>query len=401
MVHGSINRREDSMSYIDLNPHIRTLLGPGPSNVHPRVLRAMAAPLVGHLDPDFLQVMDEVKQLLQLVFQTENNLTIPLSGTGSAGMEAALYNLIEEGDKVLVAINGYFGERMCQMIPRCGGRIRRIEAQWGDIFRPEQVEEALREGGVKVVAIVHAETSTGVLQPLKEISEIVHRHGALLLVDAVTSLGGVELKVDEWDVDACYSGTQKCLSCPPGLSPITLGPRAEEVLKERQTSVGSWYLDLTLIQRYWGSERTYHHTAPISMNYALREALRLIHEEGLEARFARHRLNQRALVAGLEAMGMQLLVPAEYRLPSLTTVRIPAGVDEAQVRSRLLREFNIEIAGGLGDLRGRIWRIGLMGHSSRRENVFLLLSALDYLLGDVNFSRPAGAATEAAGQVYH
>lgn len=388
------------MSYTDLNPHIRTLLGPGPSNVHPRVLRAMAAPLVGHLDPDFLQVMDEVKQLLQLVFQTENNLTIPLSGTGSAGMEAALYNLIEEGDEVLVAINGYFGERMCQMIPRCGGRIRRIEAPWGGVFSPDQVEGALRDGSATVVAIVHAETSTGVLQPLEEISQVVHRHGALLLVDAVTSLGGVELKVDQWDVDACYSGTQKCLSCPPGLSPITLGRRAEDTLLGRRTSVGSWYLDLTLIQRYWGSERTYHHTAPISMNYALREALRLIHEEGLEARFARHRLNQQALVAGLEAMGLRLLVPEEYRLPSLTTVRIPDGVDEAQVRSRLLREFNIEIAGGLGDLRGKIWRIGLMGHSSREENVFLLLGALEYLLGDMGVPLPAGAALEAAGRIY-
>ncbi len=388
------------MSYTDLNPHIRTLLGPGPSNVHPRVLRAMAAPLVGHLDPDFLQVMDEVKQLLQLVFQTENNLTVPLSGTGSAGMEAALYNLIEDGDEVLVAINGYFGERMCQMIPRCGGRIRRIEAPWGGVFAPGQVEDALREGSAKVVAIVHAETSTGALQPLEEISQVVHRHGALLLVDAVTSLGGVELKVDQWDIDACYSGTQKCLSCPPGLAPITLGSRAEDALLGRQTSVGSWYLDLTLIQRYWGSERTYHHTAPISMNYALREALRLIHEEGLDARFARHRLNQQALVAGLEAMGLELLVSEEYRLPSLTTVRIPAGVDEAQVRSRLLREFNVEIAGGLGDLRGKIWRIGLMGHSSRRENVFLLLGALEYLLGDMGVSLPAGAALEAAGRIY-
>lgn len=388
------------MPYTDLNPHIRTLLGPGPSNVHPRVLRAMAAPLVGHLDPDFLAVMDEVKRLLQLVYQTNNNLTVPLSGTGSAGMEAALYNVLEEGDVVLVAVNGYFGERMCQMIPRCGGRVRRIEAPWGEIVRPEQVEQALREGHAKVVAIVHAETSTGVLQPLEEISEIVHRHGALLLVDAVTSLGGVELKVDEWDVDVCYSGTQKCLSCPPGLSPITLGKRAEETLRQRQTSVGSWYLDLTLIQRYWGSERTYHHTAPISMNYALREALRLIDEEGLEARFARHRLNQRALVAGLEAMGMQLLVPEEFRLPSLTTVRIPADVDEAQVRSRLLREFNIEIAGGLGDLRGRIWRIGLMGHSSRQGNVFLLLSALEHLLSTMNIPVPPGAGVHAAGQVY-
>lgn len=388
------------MPYTDLNPPIRTLLGPGPSNVHPRVLRVMATPLVGHLDPAFLQVMDETKQLLKFVFQTENNLTIPLSGTGSAGMEASLFNLIEEGDEVLVAVNGYFGERMCQMVPRCGGQVRRIEAPWGQVFDPDQVEDALQEGAVRLVAIVHAETSTGVLQPLEEISEIVHRYGALLLVDAVTSLGGVELKVDQWDIDACYSGTQKCLSCPPGLSPITFGPRAEEVLQSRRTPVGSWYLDLSLIQRYWGKERTYHHTAPISMNYGLREALRLVQEEGLEARFARHRLNQQALVAGLEAMGLELLVPEEYRLPSLTTVRIPAGVEEARVRSRLLKEFNVEIAGGLGDLRGQIWRIGLMGHSSRRENVSLLLSALECLLSDESFPLPGGEALEAAGQVY-
>jgi len=360
----------------------------------------MATPLVGHLDPAFLQVMGEIQQLLKLVFQTENNLTIPLSGTGSAGMEASLFNLIEEGDEVLVAVNGYFGERMCQMVPRCGGEVRRIEAPWGQIFDPDQVEDALGEGMAKLVAIVHAETSTGVLQPLEEISDIAHRGGALLLVDAVTSLGGVELKVDQWDIDACYSGTQKCLSCPPGLSPITFGPRAEEVLRSRRTPVGSWYLDLSLIQRYWGKERTYHHTAPISMNYALREALRLVQEEGLEARFARHRLNQRALVAGLEAMGLQLLVADEYRLPSLTTVRIPAGVEEGRVRSRLLQEFNIEIAGGLGDLRGQIWRIGLMGHSSRRENVFLVLRALERLLSDEGFSLPRGAALEAASRLY-
>lgn len=388
------------MSYTDLSPHTRTLLGPGPSNVHPRVLKALSTPLVGHLDPDFLQVMDEVKQLLKAVFQTENNLTIPMSGTGSAGMEASLFNLVEEGDEVLVAVNGYFGERMCQMIPRCGGRIRRIEAPWGGVFDPDQIDDALQAGAAKVVAIVHAETSTGVLQPLEEISRIVHDHGALLLVDAVTSLGGVELKVDDWDIDACYSGTQKCLSCPPGLSPVTFGPRAEETLLGRQTPVGSWYLDLSLIQRYWGKERTYHHTAPISMNYALREALRLVDEEGLEARFARHRLNQRALVAGLEAMELELLVPEQYRLPSLTTVRIPATVEDAQVRSRLLREFNIEISGGLGDLKGQVWRIGLMGYSSQRENVLLLLGALEYLLTDMGMSLPRSAALEAAGQVY-
>ncbi len=388
------------MPYTDLNPPVRTLLGPGPSNVHPRVLKALATPLVGHLDPAFLEVMDEVKQLLKFVFQTENELTIPLSGTGSAGMEASLFNLIEEGDEVLVAVNGYFGERMCQMVPRCGGWVQRIEAPWGQAFEPDPIEDALQEGTTKLLAIVHAETSTGVLQPLEEISGIAHRYGALLLVDAVTSLGGVELRVDPWDIDACYSGTQKCLSCPPGLSPITFGPRAEEVLHSRRTPVGSWYLDLSLIQRYWGKERTYHHTAPISMNYGLREALRLVQEEGLEARFARHRLNQRALVAGLEAMGLELLVPEAYRLPSLTTVRIPEGVEEARVRSRLLREFNIEIAGGLGDLRGQIWRIGLMGHSSRRENVFLLLSALEHLLREERFSLPRGEALEAAGQVY-
>jgi alanine-glyoxylate transaminase/serine-glyoxylate transaminase/serine-pyruvate transaminase len=360
----------------------------------------MATPLVGHLDPDFLAVMDEVKQLLQLVFQTDNNLTIPVSGTGSAGMEAALFNLIEPGDEVLVAINGYFGERMCQMIPRVGGEVRRVEAPWGSVFEPEQIEDALRGRAPKVLAIVHAETSTGALQPLEEISQIAHHYGSLLLVDAVTSLGGVELKVDEWDVDVCYSGTQKCLSCPPGLAPITFSPRAEEVLSGRETPVGSWYLDLSLIQRYWGQERTYHHTAPISMNYALREALRLVEEEGLEARFARHQQNQQALIAGLEAMGLQPLVEEPYRLPSLTTVRLPAGIDEAAVRSGLLREFNIEISGGLGDLRGQIWRIGLMGHSSRRENVLLLLSALCYLLGQEAFSASADDALQAAMQVY-
>ena len=388
------------MPYTDLNPPARTLLGPGPSNAHPRVLKAMATPLVGHLDPSFLELMDEVQRLLRPVFQTQNRLTIPVSGTGTAGMESCLFNLIEEGDEVLVAVNGFFGERMCQMVPRCGGTVRRIEAPWGEVFPPEQVEDALRLSPAKVVAIVHAETSTGVLQPLGEISEIAHSRGSLLLVDAVTSLGGVELKVDQWRIDACYSGTQKCLSCPPGLAPLTFSPQAEEVLRNRQTPVSSWYLDLSLIQRYWGTERTYHHTAPISMNYALREGLRLVHEEGLEARFARHRLNQRALVAGLEAMGLCLLVPEANRLPSLTTVRIPAGIEEARVRARLLKEFGIEIAGGLGALKGQIWRVGLMGYSSQRKNVSLLLSALECLLSEEGLRINRGDALEAASRAY-
>ncbi len=367
--------------YADLDTSARILLGPGPSMVPPRVLRAMAHPLVGHLDPQFIALMNEVQELLRFVFQTDNRLTIPVSGTGSAGMEAALCNFIEPGDSVLIGVNGYFGERLCDMASRYGAEVRRLERPWGDVFAVEDVEKALREKPAKLVALVHAETSTGALQPMKGMAEVVHRYGGLLVMDCVTSLGGVPVMVDGWGVDIAYSGTQKCLSCPPGLAPLTVSPRALEVLHQRKTKVANWYLDLTMIEKYWGSERTYHHTAPISMNYALREALRLIYEEGLEQRFERHRANATLLWEGLEALGLQLHVLLDHRLPTLTTVLIPEGTDDGAIRRRLLNEHNIEIAGGLGAFKGRVWRIGLMGYSSRRENVLLLLSALESLLG--------------------
>jgi len=321
-----------------------------------------------------------VQELLRYVFQTENVLTIPVSGTGSASMEAALCNFIEPGDTVLIGVNGYFGERLCDMAGRYGAEVRRVERPWGEVFAPEEIEAALAVKPARLVALVHAETSTGALQPMEGMAEVVQRHGGLLVMDCVTSLGGVEVQVDGWGVDAAYSGTQKCLSCPPGLGPLTVSPRAQEVLHGRKTKVANWYLDLTMVEKYWGSERTYHHTAPISMNYALREALRLVYEEGLEARFARHRANAELLWAGLEELGLELCVPLDHRLPSLTTVWAPEGVDEAAIRRRLLSEYNVEIAGGLGAYKGRAWRIGLMGYSSRRENVLLLLAALRALL---------------------
>ncbi|RME82713.1 MAG: alanine--glyoxylate aminotransferase family protein [Caldilineae bacterium] len=368
-------------TYTDLNTSARILLGPGPSTVHPRVLRAMAQPLVGHLDPQFLALMNEVQELLRYVFQTGNELTIPVSGTGSAAMEAALCNFIEPGDVVLIGVNGYFGERLCDMAVRYGAEVQRLEKAWGDVFEPEEVEAALRRQPAKLVALVHAETSTGALQPMEGMAEVVHRYGGLLLIDCVTSLGGVPVEIDAWDVDIAYSGTQKCLSCPPGLGPLTVGERAREMLRKRKSRVANWYLDLTMIEKYWGDARTYHHTAPISMNYALREALRLVYEEGLEARFRRHRRHAEMLWAGLEELGLQMHVPLAHRLPTLTTPRVPAGVDEVAVRKRLLNEYNIEIAGGLGVLAGKVWRIGLMGYSSRQENVTLLLAALRELLG--------------------
>jgi alanine-glyoxylate transaminase/serine-glyoxylate transaminase/serine-pyruvate transaminase len=345
-----------------------------------RVLQAMAHPLVGHLDPKFIELMKEVQELLRYVFQTKNPLTLPISGTGSAGMESTIANLIEPGDSILIGVNGYFGERLCDIADRYGAVVHRLDKPWGEVLSPEEIDAALKRQPAKVVALVHAETSTGALTPLEGMAEIVHKHGALLLIDCVTSLGGIPLKADEWDIDIAYSGTQKCLSCPPGLSPITVGPRAREVLHHRKTKVANWYLDLTMIEHYWGDERTYHHTAPISMNFAIREALRIVQEEGLEARYERHRTNSQFLWDGLEDLGLQLIVPENCRLPSLTTVAVPDGVNEADVRKRLLEEYNIEIAGGLGVFKGKVWRIGLMGYSSRRENVVLLHSALSRLL---------------------
>lgn len=365
---------------MELNPPPRLLLGPGPSMVHPRVLRAMATPLVGHLDPYFLQIMDATQQLLRYTFQTKNRLTIPVSGTGSAAMEAAIANVVEPGDPVLVCVNGYFGLRMAEMARRYGGEVELLQIPWGDVFTPEQVGEALKKQRYKVVALVHAETSTGALQPLEEISRLVHEQGGLLVVDAVTSLGGIPVLVDEWDLDVCYSGAQKCLSCPPGVSPITFGPRAEKKLNERQAPIPAWYLDLSIVQKYWSGERTYHHTAPISCNYALYEGLRIVAEEGLENRWQRHRANAQLFWDGLQELGLEPHVPVEQRLPTLTTVRVPEGVDEASVRQRLLQEYHIEIAGGLGELKGKIWRVGLMGYSSQRENILLLLAALRQIL---------------------
>ena len=359
----------------------RTLLGPGPSLVDPRVLKAMATPLVGHLDPCFLELMDQTQQLLRYLYQTENQLTVPVSGTGSAAMEAAVANLVEPGDPVLVLANGYFGLRLADMAARYGGVVETLTCPWGEIFSPAQVQSALAKRPAKIVALVHGETSTGALQPLNEIAGLVHAAGALLIVDTVTTLGGIPVQVDQTGIDVCYSGAQKCLSAPPGVSPITMGPKAVDKLRNRKQPVANWYLDLSMVEKYWGKERTYHHTAPISSNYALYEALRIVAEEGLEARWRRHQENARMLWEGVEAIGLELHVPAEYRLPSLTTIRVPAGVDEAGTRQQLLQRFNIEIGGGLGELKGKVWRVGLMGFSSREENVVLFLAALKKLLG--------------------
>jgi len=383
-----------------LDPSERILMGPGPSNCHPRVLRAMAAPMIGHLDPEFLQIMDETRDLLRFVFQTKNVFTIAVSGTGSAGMETALVNVLEPGDEAIVCVNGVFGERMSDIVERCGGRLTRVDAEWGRIIEPAQVKQALSGCRAKVVAIVHAETSTGVRQPMEAISAIVHEAGALLLVDAVTSLGGCAVEVDKWDADVVYSGTQKCLSCPPGLSPVTFGARAMDALHGRRTKVQSWYLDMTMVERYWGQERFYHHTAPISMIYALHEALALVREEGLDARFRRHERNHRALAAGLAALGIELFAQEGHRLPMLNAVRLPQGIDDAAVRRGLLGRFHIEIGGGLGDLKGKAWRIGLMGHSSTANNVLLLLAALEQLLAEQGHEFRAGAGVAAANEVY-
>ncbi|MGE0821515.1 MAG: alanine--glyoxylate aminotransferase family protein [Candidatus Binatia bacterium] len=385
----------------ELIPPVRTLLGPGPSNVHPRVLKALATPLVGHLDPEFLRLMEETKELLRFVFQTKNPLTFPISGTGSAGMETCFVNLLEPGDEVVIGVNGVFGTRMKDVAERCGAIPVIMEAPWGNVFTPAQVQDALKQcRRPKLVAVVHAETSTGAWQPLEEISRVVHTAGALFLVDAVTSLGGCPLNVDAWGIDACYSGTQKCLSCPPGLSPVTFSPAAVDIIRQRTAKVQSWYLDVTMIEKYWGEERVYHHTAPISMNYALREALRLVQEEGLTQRFHRHQQNHEALAAGLAAMGMSLAAQEGHRLWPLNSVTIPSGVDDAVVRRQLLDEYNIEIGAGLGPLRGKVWRIGLMGESSTQSNVLLVLSALERILYKQGCVCPAGAGVSAAQRVY-
>ncbi len=380
----------------------RLLLGPGPSMVHPRVYRALSRPLVGHLDPEFLALMDEVQDRLRRTFRTDNPLTVAISGTGSAGMETTLVNLIEPGDEVLVCVNGVFGTRMADIVGRAGGVLQRLDRPWGEVFEPQQVADALeRHPSIGLVAMVHAETSTGAHQPLAEIGDICRDRDCLFVVDAVTSLAGTELAVDDWHIDACYSGTQKCLGCPPGLAPLTFGPRAVERLLARRRPVQSWYLDLTMIQNYWSeSGRAYHHTAPVSMNYALHEALGLVLEEGLSARFARHARHSEALLAGMRTLGSRPFVRPEHRLTMLNAVEIPEGVDDARVRSRLLERHGIEIGGGLGELAGRIWRIGLMGESARTESVLSLLTALEAILIEDGLDLQAGTAGAAAHAVY-
>jgi alanine-glyoxylate transaminase/serine-glyoxylate transaminase/serine-pyruvate transaminase len=364
------------------DPPVRTLLGPGPSEVSPRVLAALSRPPIGHLDPAFLALMEETQGLLRSVYRTKNPLTLPISGTGMAGMECVLVNLIEPGDRVLIGVKGFFGGRMVEVAKRAGAEVRVIERPWGEVFDPSEVEVAVKEFQPKVIGLVHAETSTGAWQPVEEIAKIAQAAGALLTLDCVTSLGGVPLEIDAWGIDAAYSGSQKCLGAPPGLSPVTFGPRAEEAMARRKTPVQSWYLDVSQVRRYWGSDRFYHHTAPINMNYAFREALATVVEEGLEARFERHRRNHQALMDGLNAMGLSIATAEGNRLPQLTCVRIPEGVDDLAIRKRLLTEWSLEVGGGLGDFKGKVWRIGLMGHSSRMANVTLVLSALATCLRD-------------------
>jgi alanine-glyoxylate transaminase/serine-glyoxylate transaminase/serine-pyruvate transaminase len=385
----------------EFHPPARILMGPGPSNADPRVLLAMAKPLVGHLDPEFIKIMDNIKNLLEYTFSTQNVQTLPISGTGSAGMEAAFVNVVEPGDRVLICVGGVFGERMVEVAERCGANLRTLSAPWGQPFEPALIEKELRSFEPKVLAIVHAETSTGVLQPLEEFPKILKNHpDTLLLVDAVTSLGGHPVKVDEWGIDICYSCTQKCLSCPPGLAPITFSPKAMEKIEGRARKVQSFYLDMNMLGKYWANERRYHHTAPISMNYALLEALRIVREEGLESRYERHRRHHLALVAGIEAMGLRMLVEKPYRLWSLNTIRIPSGIDDAKVRQRLLSEYNLEIGGGLGQFTGKIWRVGLMGYTSGETNVLYFMVALEQTLREQGFEVARGAGITAAKEVY-
>ncbi len=383
----------------ELSPPNRTLMGPGPSDAHPRLLRAMSTPLVGHLDPSFVELMDEVQELLRYTFRTDNEWTIPVSGTGSAAMEAAIGNLVEPGDTMLVPSNGYFGGRMAEMAERAGGEVVEVDAPWGEPLDPDDVATAFEEHEIDVFGFVHAETSTGVLQPeVPELTSVAHDHDALVIADTVTSIGGVELRVDEWDIDVAYAGPQKCLSCPPGASPLTLNDDAMEKVLNREEDARSWYLDLSLLEGYWGDERAYHHTAPITNVYAIREALRLVAEEGIEERWARHRRVAGALKAGLEAMGLEMNAPDEYWLPSLNAVRVPDGVDDGEVIDYLLEAYDLEIASGLGDLEGDIWRIGCMGYSANPKNVSLVVTALGDALARQGVDVDVGAAVEATAR---
>ncbi len=384
------------------HPPERTLMGPGPSDVNPRILEAMSRPTIGHLDPAFVGMMEEVKSMLQYAFQTSNALTMPVSAPGSAGMETCFTNLVEPGDKVIVCQNGVFGGRMKENVERCGGIAVMVETEWGRAVDIDAVEDALKANAdAKIVAFVHAETSTGAQSDAKTLVELAHKHDCLTIVDAVTSLGGTPILVDEWGIDAIYSGTQKCLSCVPGLSPVSFGDRAIEVIQNRKTKVQSWFLDLNLVMGYWGSDgqRTYHHTAPVNTLYALHESLVLLQQEGLENAWQRHQHNHLALKAGLESMGLSLIVPEDERLPQLNAVSIPEGIDDAAVRLRLLNDYNLEIGAGLGPLGGKIWRIGLMGYASNSKNVMLCITALGSVLRDMGYEASLDDALDAAYRV--
>ena len=381
-------------------PMERLLLGPGPSNVNPRVIRAMTLPLMGYLDPTFLKVMDEVSGLLRQVFRTSNEFTLAISGTGTSGMEASLVNMLEPGDVAVVGTHGLFGNRLADIASRCGAKVVTVGAEWGQTLDPSAVEQALKDAGqVKLLAVVHVETSTGVVQPLHPLAELAHSQNALFLVDAVTSLGGVDLRVDEWGIDICYSATQKCVGSPPGLSPITLSPRAVDVLRLRESPVQSFYLDLLQLERYWLTDRVYHHTASMSMIYALREALIMAVEEGLETRYERHQRNADALKAGFAVLGMRALAPQGAQATPLTAAVVPEGIDEAAIRRSLLSEYGIEIGGGFGPLAGKIWRVGLMGESSQGKHVLTLLHALEALLSRQGLEFAPGSSIAAAHRV--
>ena len=389
------------MQYSELNPHPRLLLGPGPSPVHPRVLKAMNTNVVGHMDPEYFQVMDDCQAMLRDLYGTQNRVTFPVSGTGSAGMETSICNVVEEGDKVIVCIKGYFGERLADLADRYGAEVIRVEAPWGRTIDPADLKKTLdANSDAALVAIVHAETSTGVLQPLEEIGRMCKEHDALLLTDCVTSLGGVPVKLDEWGVEVAYSCSQKGLSCPPGLAPLSMSERALGRVRERKGRVKNFYFDVDILSKYWGAERTYHHTAPISMVYAIREGLRIIFEEGLSARFARHVLASGALQAGLEGLGLSMFAQEGTRNPALNTVTVPEGVDDAAVRKSLLDEFDIEIAGGLGLLAGKIWRIGMLGSGATQANVVYFLSALEVIFKRMGYIERVGGAVSSATRIF-
>jgi len=385
----------------ELTPPMRLMMTPGPSSVDPRVYRALAAPIVGHLDPWFKTCMDETQILMRQVFQTENRITMPLSASGSGGIEAAVVNVLEEGDEAVVCVNGYFSERMYETALRTPAKVIKVETPMGKAVDPDDVRKAAVGKRIKLLGLAHGETSSGVVTALDPYRKLADELGALLVVDTVASLAAEPLHVDQQRLDIVFSGSQKALSAPPGMSPITISPRAEQVLRNRKKKVQSWYFDLTTAMNYWGKDRLYHHTPPISLIYALREAMRLTIEEGLEVRWERHRVNQQALIAGVEAMGLELLVknPIE-RLVTVTPVMIPAGVDDAKFRNQLLDEFNIEIAGGIGPLKGKIWRLGLMGYCAQRANVLLLLAAMEHVLHAQGARVPAGAGVAAAVRSY-